>query len=82
MGASLPPSRRAARLVLGFGLLAGLLLGGAMTDAAWQHNPQGEFHDESGIRWGSLLVIGASWFLLVFVPCAVLALSMRNDTRE
>lgn len=53
-----------------------------MINAAWQHNPQGEFHDESGIRWGSLLVIGASWFLLVFVPCAVLALSMRSDTRE
>ena len=34
--------------------------------AAWSHNPQGEFHNESGIEWGPWLLIGASWFIVAF----------------
>jgi hypothetical protein len=31
--------------------------------AAWQHNPQGEFHSVSGIEWKAWLGLGLFWFL-------------------
>ncbi len=33
--------------------------------AAWQHNPQGEFHEGSVLHWMPWLYIGASWFVVV-----------------
>ena len=41
------------------------LVGSAMTYAAWQHNPQGEFHDAGVIHYDSLLVVFGSWFGVV-----------------
>jgi hypothetical protein len=45
------------------GTLGGALVAAAAMYAAWQHNPQGEIYDESGVDWGYWLVIGVSWFL-------------------
>lgn len=53
----------------GFCLL-GLCLGALMMYAAWDHNPQGEFHDETGIHWLTWLGIGFSWLVAVAgIPC-------------
>ena len=50
----------------------GLLLAGLMMYAAWQHNPQGEFHDETGVRWGYWLLLGFLWFIFITgVPYAI-----------
>ena len=45
------------------GTLGGLLVAAAMMYVAWQHNPQGEIYDESGVDWGYWLIIGVTWFL-------------------
>lgn len=41
------------------------LVGSAMTYAAWQHNPQGEFHEPGVIHYDSLLLVFGSWFVVV-----------------
>lgn len=52
--------------------LFGLLVGGLMMYAAWQHNPQGEFHDETGVHWGYWLLLGFLWFIFITgVPYAI-----------
>ena len=33
----------------------------------WEHNPQGEFHNEFGVQWGYWLFLGLSWFAPVSV---------------
>ena len=61
--------RASQKVILALALLFGL--GGAafMMYAAWQHNPQGEFHETDGsgtIHWLSWLPIGAGWFGAAF----------------
>jgi len=51
--------------------LLGILVGGLMMYIAWQHNPQGTFHDVDGIHWVSWLAIGVSWFAAVSVFATV-----------
>jgi hypothetical protein len=59
-----PRWRLVAASVLGS--LPGLVGGGLMMLAAWQHNPQGEIHNsETGIAWSYWLLIGASWFAVI-----------------
>lgn len=41
-------------------------IGIAAMYAAWQHNPQCEYHCEGVIFWDSLLPVGVSWFLVTF----------------
>ncbi|MBI3561163.1 MAG: hypothetical protein HY080_05535 [Gammaproteobacteria bacterium] len=55
------------------GCVGGLIVGGFMMVAAWEHNPQGAIHNENGIEWGYWLFIGVSWFLPVFVVLAVVS---------
>jgi hypothetical protein len=40
-----------AWLVAGGFCLLGLCLGALIMFAAWDHNPQGEFHEETGVHW-------------------------------
>lgn len=42
-----------------------LMIGSCMTYAAWQHNPQGEFHEPGVIHYDSLLLVFGSWFGVV-----------------
>lgn len=59
-----------AWLVAGGFCLLGLCLGALTMYAAWDHNPQGEFYDETGIHWLAWLGIGFSWFVTVAgIPC-------------
>ena len=52
--------------VLGFAVAAFMMYVG------WQHNSQGEFHEESGVHWGYWLFLGFSWFIVVTgIPYAI-----------
>jgi len=46
-------------------VLLGFLAGNAAVYAAWQHNPQQEFHSIETINWFELSMIWFSWFLIV-----------------
>lgn len=48
--------------------LAGLFLAFFSMYAAYQHNPQGEIHQNGSIDWSYWLLIGFSW---VFLPLLV-----------
>jgi hypothetical protein len=54
--------------------LAGIAAGAFTMWAAWDHNPQGEFHDGSEIHWAYWLSIGLAWFIPAYV--VVLALGV------
>ena len=63
-----------------------------MMFAAWEHNPQGEFHELAAdgsqlVHWGWWASIGLLWFLVIFVPLFVIAgsftaLSLRVRFRK
>jgi hypothetical protein len=56
-------------VVAGFGML-GVCVAAFMMYAAWDHNPQGEFHDETGIHWLYWFGIGFNWFAIIAgAPC-------------
>jgi hypothetical protein len=66
--------------------LDGLFVAGFMMFAAWEHNPQGAFHEDlidgtMTVHWGDWGLIGLSWFLPVAAaPLVVgaLVLTVRN----
>ncbi len=72
--------------------LLGAAVAAFMMFAAWQHNPQGEFHELASdgselVHWGYWGLLGVLWFLFVFVPTAllgtgVIALSHHLDRRR
>jgi hypothetical protein len=37
---------------------------------AWDHNAQGEIHNEFGVSWGYWLGLGLGWFVPVAVPAS------------
>jgi hypothetical protein len=48
------------------GLIISVLISALMMFIAWDHNPQGEIHNELGIQWKYWLSIGGSWFISIF----------------
>ena len=52
-------------VILAVFTLIGLAVGAFMMYVAWKHNPQGEFHDETGVYWGYWLLLGFSWFIAI-----------------
>ena len=55
------------------GAVAGLAVTAAMMYIAWQHNPQGEFHDETGVHWLNWFAIGVPWLFAVAPPAALVS---------
>jgi hypothetical protein len=49
----------------------GTMVGGFMMYVAWQHNPQGSFHDYSGIHWVAWFTVGLPWFFAAFALVVV-----------
>jgi hypothetical protein len=47
------------------GSAVGLIASTAIMYIAWDHNAQGEIHNEDGVSWGYWLLIGFSWFVPV-----------------
>lgn len=67
-----PIMRRAVLLVLALSAaFAGVVVAAAMMHIAWEHNPQSEFYDETGVHWFRWLAIGFSWFVAVGLPVAL-----------
>jgi len=56
-----------------FAFVLALVAAGVATAAAWQHNPQQEFHSASSVNWGGLFVVAASWFAPVYSVALLLA---------
>lgn len=40
---------------------------GTMMYVAWEHNPQGRFHENGIIHWDQWLIIGGTHFVVAFV---------------
>jgi hypothetical protein len=55
------------------GSLGGLLVAAAVMYVAWQHNPQGEIHDELGIDWPYWILLGFVWFVPATVIISVVS---------
>ena len=72
MPPKLPPWRIRVLLAALVAVLPGLLLGGFMMYVAWEHNPQGEFHEQALIHWDAWLGIGLSWSVAVTAICALI----------
>jgi hypothetical protein len=66
-----------ARLILVAFTLLGLCFGAFAMYAAWQHNPQGEFHDETGVHWIDWLSIGGFWVAAIAGVPWLFAISFR-----
>ena len=64
------------------GSSAGLVAAGLMMYVAWQHNAQGEIHEESGVHWLYWLGIGLSWLIVVGVPMALGAVGVLSVVRR
>ena len=47
------------------GSAAGLIVAAVIMYIAWDHNAQGEIHNEFGISWGYWFRLGLSWFVPV-----------------
>jgi hypothetical protein len=67
-------------VILAIFTLIGVALGAFMMYVGWQHNSQGEFHDETGVHWGYWLFLGFSWFIVITgIPYAIaLAVFIRR----
>ncbi|MEY4561239.1 MAG: hypothetical protein RLZZ618_516 [Pseudomonadota bacterium] len=66
----------------------GLIVGGALLNVTWEHNPQDEFHEEGVIHWGHWLMHGAAGFVvgamlgvLLTLLAALLAAVFQRATR-
>lgn len=67
------PSSISLRRIISVFFAAGALVAAAMMYIAWDHNSQGEIHDETGIHWGYWLFLGITWFAAIGVVPSVLA---------
>jgi len=70
--------KRALAMAAAVCAVPGLAAAALAMCAAWEHNPQGEFHELAAngsqlVHWGWWASIGLSWFLVIFVPLFVVA---------
>src|SRR5262245_3640712 len=74
--------KRPAQILIACSILLGLLAASLMMFVAWEHNPQGAFHEDhldgtTTIHWGDWGLIGLSWFLPVAAAPLVLGAIVR-----
>lgn len=74
----LPPWTRALLLAAA----AGILVAAPMMYIAWQHNPQGDFHEAGRIHWGPWLSVGFNWFVLPFSLGAIVAAGLWFERKR
>jgi hypothetical protein len=55
------------------GIIGGALVAAWMLAAAWDHNPQEEFHGVTGVHWAAWLPMGLAWFVAVAVALTLAA---------
>ena len=84
--------KRALALAAAVCAVPGLTAAALAMFGAWEHNPQGEFHELAAdgsqlVHWGWWASIGLSWFLVISVPLFVVgggvtALSLHFRSRK
>ena len=77
---SRPASLRTLGLVVAGLAVPALAIAALMMYVAWQHNSQGEFHEDGMVHWASWLAVGWSWFLGLWVPLAAFAVAVWGAT--
>jgi hypothetical protein len=70
--------RRAALI----GIVPALLIAALPMSMAWDHNPQGEFHEAGVIHWRPWLFLGFVYALPVWLLSAALAIIVLGARRE
>ena len=71
--------RRPILLSLALGASVGALAATAAMTAAWDHNPQGEFHEPGVTHWADWLFVGGSWFVVLTLAAGFIAyLGLRS----
>ena len=66
-------------LSLALGASVGALAAAATMTAAWDHNPQGEFHEAGVVHWADWLFVGGSWFVVIGLGVSFVAyLGLRS----
>lgn len=55
------------------GILSGVLVAAAVMYVSWQHNPQGEIHNELGVSWGYWFLVGFGWFVATAVTISLVS---------
>ena len=71
--------RRRILVSPGLGISVGALAAAATMAAAWDHNPQGEFHATGVIHWADWLFVGGSWFVVISLAASfVVYLALRS----
>jgi hypothetical protein len=74
-------SQTFARAAL-IGLLPAVVVAALLMYIAWQHNPQGEFHESGRIHWGDWLLLGFVYALPVWlIGATVAAVVLRGRSR-
>jgi uncharacterized membrane protein len=63
---NLLPLRKPLLRISAFSGIVALMVGAYMMWVAWDHNPQGAYHEEGVVHWGDWLAIGISWMVVVF----------------
>lgn len=66
-------ARRAWAWAVTLGSGVGLLVAAVVLSAAWEHNPQGEFHELGVVHWDSVLWLVGSWFVVFALAVALIA---------
>ncbi len=62
--------------------LVGASAAALATLAAWQHNPQSEFHSVSSVNWDGLIVIAVTWFATVYAIVLLLTRVIAGSLRR
>jgi uncharacterized protein YneF (UPF0154 family) len=57
-------------------IIIGLIVGGIIMAIAWEHNPQGEFHEPGNVHWGYWIMLGVSWFVPTCGVVTILSLCL------
>ena len=52
-------------------IIVGIIISILMMNVAWKHNSQGEIHNEGVINYFYWILIGVSWFIVVFIFMAI-----------
>ena len=55
-----------------------LMVSIVMMYVAWEHNSQGEMHSEIGVNFSYLILLGMSWFVMVFIGVLILLLIAKK----
>ena len=57
--------------VFAVSLSLALIFSAVLMYVSWEHNPQGEYYDENGVKWADLLLIGCIPFVMLGGPISV-----------